>query len=115
RLVDTARALREGTPAPGFRGTHTTIGVVATDARLTKPEAARIAGLAHLGLAATLSPPHTTVDGDTLFCLSTGTVAAPGLEPIGLTAADCVAEAVVRAVRTATSLHGLPAWRDLPR
>ncbi|MBI3454646.1 MAG: P1 family peptidase [Candidatus Rokubacteria bacterium] len=112
QLVDAARALRAGAPVPGVQGTHTTIGVVATDARLTKAEARRLAGLAHLGLAAVLSPPHTTVDGDTLFCLSTGDIAAP-LDALGLAAADCVAEAVVRGVRAATSLGGLPAWRDL--
>jgi L-aminopeptidase/D-esterase-like protein len=112
-LVDTARVLREGAPPPAFRGTHTTIGVVATDARLTKAEAARLAGLAHLGLAATLSPPHTTVDGDALFALSTGDATAAPLDALGLAAADCVAEAVVRGVRAAVSLGGLPAWRDL--
>jgi L-aminopeptidase/D-esterase-like protein len=114
QLVDTARALRGGAPPPGFHGAHTTIGVVATDARLGRPEATRLAGLAHLGLAAALSPPHMTVDGDTLFCLSTGTAAAP-LDALGLAAADCVAEAILRGVRAATSLGGLPAWRDLGR
>jgi L-aminopeptidase/D-esterase-like protein len=112
RLVDSADALRGGATLTGSRGTHTTIGVVATDARLTKSEAARLAGLAHLGLAATLSPPHTTFDGDTLFCLSTGAAVAP-LDALGLAAADCVAEAVVRAVRAATTLAGVPAARDL--
>lgn len=110
-LVDTARALREGAPPPAFRGLHTTIGVVATDARLTKPQAAVLAGLAHLGLARTLSPPHTTVDGDTLFALSTGEREVP-LDRLGLAAQEAVARAVVRAVTTATSLGGIPACRD---
>ncbi len=113
RLVDAAQGLRDGAILGGFQGTHTTIGAVATDARLTKSEATRLAGLAHLGLAAALSPPHTTLDGDTLFCLSTGEIAAP-LDALGLAAAACVAEAVVRAVRAATSLGGVPALRDLP-
>lgn len=110
-LLDTARALREGAPPPAFRGLHTTIGVVATDARLTKPQAAVLAGLAHLGLARTLSPPHTTVDGDTLFALSTGEREVP-LDRLGLAAQEAVARAVVRAVTTATSLGGIPACRD---
>ncbi|MBI2460110.1 MAG: P1 family peptidase [Candidatus Rokubacteria bacterium] len=110
-LLDTARALREGAPPPAFRGLHTTIGVVATDARLTKPQAAVLAGLAHLGLARTLSPPHTTVDGDTLFALSTGEREVP-LDRLGLAAQEAVARAVVRAVTTATSLGGVPAWQD---
>lgn len=113
RLCDSARALRVGDATPAFPGTHTTIGVVATDARLAKPEAARLAGLAHLGLAAALSPPHTTVDGDALFALSTGAVTTVPLDRLGLAAADCVGAAVVRAIQAATSLGGLPAWRDL--
>lgn len=116
RLVDTARQLREGRITPGFRQTHTTIGVVATDAPLDGAEARRVAALAHLGLAAALSPPHLSVDGDALFCLATGSGAradAPSADALGLAAADCVAEAIVRAIRIATSLGGLPAWRDL--
>jgi L-aminopeptidase/D-esterase-like protein len=111
-LADAAAILRAGGVAPGFHGMHTTIGVVATDARLGKVEATRLAELAHLGLAATLSPPHTTVDGDTLFAVSTGDAVVP-FDALGLAAADCVAEAVVRAVRAATALGGVPAWRDL--
>jgi L-aminopeptidase/D-esterase-like protein len=116
RLVDSARALRAGEAAPAFRGTHTTIGVVATDARLGTADAARLAELAHLGLAAVLSPPHTTVDGDTLFSLSTaGLAGGPrvSLDALGLAAGDCVAEAVGRAIRAATALGGVPAWQDL--
>jgi L-aminopeptidase/D-esterase-like protein len=113
RFVDSAAALRAGRPLRGFRAANTTIGVVATDARLTKADATRLAGLAHLGLAATLSPPHTLLDGDTLFGLSTGAVPAP-LDALGLAAAECVADAVVRAVRAATGFGRIPAARDLP-
>jgi L-aminopeptidase/D-esterase-like protein len=115
-LVDTARALREGRITPGFRQTHTTIGIVATDAALDAAEARRVAALGHLGLAAALSPPHLSVDGDALFCLATGSLARaemPPVDALGLAAGDCVAEAIVRAIRTATGLGGLPAWRDL--
>ena len=116
RLVDTAHALREGRITPGFRQTHTTIGIVATDTTLDAVEARRVAALGHLGLAAALSPPHLSVDGDALFCLATGSLGraeTPPVDALGLAAADCVAESIVRAVRTATGLGGLPAWRDL--
>ena len=76
----------------------------------------RPVGVDDLGLAATLSPPHTSVDGDTLFCLSTAAAGAGprvGLDALGLAAADCVAEAVTRGIRQASALGGLPAWRDL--
>jgi L-aminopeptidase/D-esterase-like protein len=118
RLIDTARALREGRITPGFRQTHTTIGIVATDAALDAVEARRVAALGHLGLAAALSPPHLTVDGDALFCLATGSLGraeTPPIDALGLAAGDCVAEAIARAVRTATGLGGLPAWRELFR
>ncbi len=113
RLVDTARALREGGALGRFAGPgHTTVGVVATNARLGKPEAGKLAALALVGFARALSPPHTAFDGDTLFALSAGDVAAD-LTRLGLAAADAVARAIARAVRAATSLPGLPAAADL--
>lgn len=113
RLVDTARALREGDALGRFGGPgHTTIGVVATNARLAKPEAAKLAALGLVGFARALSPPHTAFDGDTLFALSVGDVGAD-LTRLGLAAADVVARAIARGVRAATSLPGLPAARDL--
>ncbi len=112
RLIDGARALAEGT-APRFAaGAHTTIGVVATDARLTKPESAKVAALGMLGFARSLSPPHTAFDGDTLFTLSVGDRRVD-VTALGLAAADAVAAAIVRAVRAATSVPGLPAAREL--
>ncbi|MBI3634755.1 MAG: P1 family peptidase [Candidatus Rokubacteria bacterium] len=113
RLIDSARALRAGEAGTRFSAPlHTTIGVVATDARLDKPGAARLASLGMLGFARTLSPPHTAFDGDTLFAVSAGEILAD-VTTLGLAAADVVADAIVRAVRHATSLPGLPAARDL--
>ncbi len=116
QLIDTARQLRENRIMPGFGRTHTTIGIVATDAPLDAAEARRVAALGQLGLAAALSPPHLSVDGDALFCLATGSLAraeSPTADALGLAAADCVAEAIARAIRTAAALGGLPAWGDL--
>jgi L-aminopeptidase/D-esterase-like protein len=114
RLLDTTQALLTGSAALGRFATpeHTTIGVVATDARLTKPECAKLASLAMLGFARTLAPPHTAFDGDTLFALSVGDTPAD-LTRLGLAAADAVARAIARGVRAAVSLPGLPAARDL--
>jgi L-aminopeptidase/D-esterase-like protein len=127
RLIDSAEALRSGRefyltqgPSPGpctprfGSGENTTIGVIATNARLDKPEAAKVAALGFLGYARALSPPHTAFDGDTLFALSVGDVVAD-VTRIGLGAADAVAAAIVRGVRAATSLPDLPAARDLTR
>ena len=114
RLIDTARALLDGHAELGRFAApqHTTIGVVATDARLTKPECAKLASLAMTGFAHALSPPHTAFDGDTLFALSLGDEPTD-ITRLGLAAADVVAQAIVRGVRAATSLPNLPAARDL--
>jgi L-aminopeptidase/D-esterase-like protein len=95
---------------------NTTIGVVVTDAVLTKEEATELAGIAHDGLAQTIRPAHTRVDGDTLFVLATGAGPVTGramLDSVrlGHAAGQAVAAAVLRAVRCATSLGGIPAAR----
>jgi L-aminopeptidase/D-esterase-like protein len=114
RLVDSARVLRTEAALTRFGGApeHTTIGLVATNVRLAKPEAAKLAALAMLGFARALSPPHTAFDGDTLFALSLGE-ATLDLTRLGLLAADVVARAIARGVLAATSLPGLPAARDV--
>lgn len=112
-LVDGARVLLSAGAPERFAGpTHTTIGVVATDARLTKAEASKVASLGMLGFARALSPAHTAFDGDTLFALSVGQTPAD-VTRLGLAAAEAVAQAIARGVRAATSLPDLPAARDL--
>lgn len=89
---------------PHFRsGENTTIGVVATNARLTKAQATKIAAMAHDGLARSIRPAHTSVDGDTLFCLSTGELVLDEvpLDRIGTAAAYVMEKAVCRAVKAA--------------
>ncbi len=121
-LRHSARSLAHGElPSELVAGAATTIGVVATDATLTRPQANRIATMAHDGLARSISPVHTMFDGDTLFVLATGTAnaAAAGagnavsVTVLGALAAEAVARAVLAAVRHASGLPGLPALRDL--
>lgn len=111
-IVDAASVMRE----PSWQTVNdparaavqnTTLAVVATNARLTKSEAQRVAMMAHDGLARVIRPLHTPMDGDAVFALSTGDLAA-GVGLIGAAAADALAEAVVSAVRAATPLGGLP-------
>jgi L-aminopeptidase/D-esterase-like protein len=95
-------------------GANTTIGAIATTARLDSAAANRLATLGHDGLALAIRPAHTQHDGDTLFAISLPIADAPpptALEfaVLGEAAAQVVAEAIVRGVRTATSLHGVPA------
>jgi L-aminopeptidase/D-esterase-like protein len=92
-------------------GTNTTLAVVATNAALTKSAATKVAQMAHDGLARAIRPVHTMFDGDTIFALATGAVAAD-TNVIGALAADVVAQAVLAAVRAARPLGGLPAVGD---
>ena len=115
-LADARRLLRaEMVPAPRSLE-NTTLAVVATNARLTKSDAAKVAQMAHDGLARAIWPVHTPADGDTVFALATGSRAAgDDLLIIGALAADVTARAIIRAVTTATGLEGIPAHRDLSR
>jgi L-aminopeptidase/D-esterase-like protein len=118
-LIDTRRALLAGrAPQPLLAGTNTTIGVIATDALLTKAQAQRLAQVGHDGLARAINPVHTLSDGDTLFALGTGRAAAsPGMMVLSVMAAEAVARATVAAVRAATGVQvqglRLPSTVDL--
>lgn len=95
---------------------HTVIGCVITDAPLDKPSAARVADLAHTGIARAVDPAHTTLDGDAIFCLATGTAdlgAHDGqVDLIAALAAEVVAEATRAGPIAATGAHGLPGLAD---
>ncbi|MBI3490903.1 MAG: P1 family peptidase, partial [Acidobacteria bacterium] len=93
---------------------NTTLGVIATNATLTKTQAKRVAQMAHDGFARAIAPIHTSADGDAIFALATGAQPATAdASRIGALAADVMAEAIVRAARQATSVPGFPALRDL--
>jgi len=86
---------------------NTVIGVVATNADLTKAQATKVAQMAHNGIARTVRPAHTMLDGDVIFALSTGTKKAD-VSAIGAFAAEVMAEAIVRGVKNAKPAGGLP-------
>jgi len=92
---------------------NTTIGVVATNAALTKSQASKIASMAQNGYARTLRPAHTMYDGDTIFTMATGEIEAD-MNVVGLLAARVMERAVVAAARNATPLYGLPCSSDVP-
>ncbi len=97
-------------PRP-LESSNTVIGVVATNARLTRDGAAKVAQMAHDGLARAVNPAHTLVDGDTLFSLASGEIPAD-VNLVGAFAAEVVAQAIRSGVRAATSLAGVRAWND---
>lgn len=115
RLRNTIAQLRDGQRVLAGEGDqkNTTLAVVATNARLTKDQATKVAQMAHDGLARAINPVHTPFDGDTVFALATGTLgAAADTGAVGALAAEVVAEAIVRAVLRATSLPGYPCQAD---
>ena len=115
KLADARKLIRSGAQAASPRpGENTTIGVVATNARLTKAQASRMASMADDGLARALYPSHTLSDGDTVFALATGGWNGNAdVSIVGALAADAMSEAIVRAAVMAKSSGGLPAAVDI--
>jgi putative pantetheine hydrolase len=120
RAAAAAAAAAEATTAVTGAGLgepfHTTIGVVATDATLTKAQCQKLAGIAHDGMARAIRPVHSMFDGDTVFALATG--AGPGLDPVAFNAvlaaaADAFSRAVVHGMLAATSAGGFRAYADI--
>jgi L-aminopeptidase/D-esterase-like protein len=116
-FADARTMLRRGQTGQQPRpGENTTIGLVATNARLTKTQAQRMALMADDGLARAIFPSHTMGDGDTVFALATGQWNGDvNITQIGALAADVMARAIVRAATEATGLANIPAARDLKK
>lgn len=107
-FVNTVEHMKHGGGAGGGNAPrNTTLGVVATNVRLSKVQTNMLAHMASIGMARTIYPVNTTVDGDTVFALSLGDHQAD-LNVLGVAAAEALAEAILRAVRMATTLGGVP-------
>lgn len=105
-FADTARQLKRGV-RPGFPRTNTTLVVVATNAALDKAGAQRLAALAQAGMARAIRPVHTPYDGDLVIALSLGRAEAD-LSTLGVAAAEAVEQAILRAVKLAPTMGGVP-------
>lgn len=115
-LADARKLLRSGALARPRPAQNTTIGLVATNARLSKDQANRMALMADDGFARAIVPSHTNGDGDTVFALATGRWSGEAdVTLVGALAAEAMADAIVRAATQATGLPGLPAVRDLKK
>jgi L-aminopeptidase/D-esterase-like protein len=105
-FADTEEQMKRG--ARGGRAlSHTTLAVVATNARLTKVQATKLAQLAGLGMARTIYPVNTMFDGDVVFALSLGDRGGD-INTLGVAAAEAVSQAILRAVRLAKTMGGVP-------
>jgi L-aminopeptidase/D-esterase-like protein len=108
-FLDTLDVLRRRPPSRHEAFTNSTIGVIATNATLTREQAYRLAVMAHDGLSRTVRPAHSPVDGDTFFALVTGaTEAAVDLTALGALSSRAVERAIVRAITQAKGLAGVP-------
>ncbi len=114
RLIDSAAMLKKGASVPGWGAgfQNTTLGVVATNVNLSKRQTIKVAQMAQSGLSRTISPVHSTVDGDLIFALSAGQE-KEDVNTVGLMAEEVIVSAVMRAVQNADGLGFLPAYKDL--
>ena len=114
RFIDSAAKIKGGVSVsrPDASFQNTTLGVVATNVKLTKRQTIKVAQMAQSGFARTIAPIHSTVDGDLIFALSAGNVPWD-VNAVGIMAEEAVAAAVIRAVCAADGLGLLPAYRDL--
>jgi len=111
-LDNTLELMKQGYTYLSEPGRNTVVGVVATNAALTKAQAAKIAGMAHDGLARSINPSHSMHDGDTIFTLSLGDRLSD-VTSVGSMAAEVTGMAIVNAVKKAASLDGVPCTNDL--
>jgi L-aminopeptidase/D-esterase-like protein len=113
-FADTAAILRDGRAGAIFELTSTVIGIVATNARLTKEETNKLAQMAANGIARTILPAHTSYDGDVVFALSRADSASTtNVSAIGSAAAEALADAILDAITCAESVEGIPAAHDV--
>jgi L-aminopeptidase/D-esterase-like protein len=113
RLANAAASLTRLEVLRGFSATNTVLGVVGTNATLSKAELTRVAQMAHDGIARAVSPSHTLYDGDTIFALSTGSYGRVETTVIGALAAHTMAQAIVNGVVHADGVDNLPAYQEL--
>jgi L-aminopeptidase/D-esterase-like protein len=111
-FADSARHIRRGVVRQRFGEPNTTVGVVATNARLTREEAQKIAQMGHNALARCIRPVHTLFDGDIIFVLSHPEIRAD-LHVVGLLAQAALEGAILSAVQSAHGLGVLPSWQEL--
>lgn len=98
-------------PKNPFKG-NTTIGIIVTNADFTKAEANKVASMAHNGYGRTMRPAHTMFDGDTIFTMSTNKVKAD-VTTVGMLAANVMEKAILRGVKSAQGLFGIPSYSDI--
>lgn len=112
KFIDIQEKFLSDNCSTGFDVCNTTIGIICTNAALSKSEMTKVSQMAHDGLARTIYPIHTTSDGDTLFASSVGNISS-SVNVVGMLAAEVIANAVLNAVKSADSRRGYLSYNDV--
>jgi L-aminopeptidase/D-esterase-like protein len=111
-LVSSEGEMRKGVTRKRFSHGNTTISILITNASLTKNDAIKVAQIAGLGFADSISPPHTTFDGDIIFVLSVGNIKAD-INIIGLLGKEAISKSIIRGIKLADGFGIIPAYKDI--
>ena len=113
-LLNTYEMMKQGVMKGGFSIDNTTIGVVATNAKLTKAQCKKISQMSHDGYAKAIFPIHTPHDGDTIFTMSTGEVEVEAdLTLLGSLATEVVEKSIINAIKNAKSIQNIVSYKEL--
>ena len=114
RLLNTYDIMKQGVMKGGFSIDNTTIGIVATNAKLTKAQCKKISQMAHDGYAKAIFPIHTPHDGDTIFTMATGKIEVEAdLTLLGCLATEAVEKSIINAVKSAKSIQNIVSYKEL--
>ena len=113
-LLNTYEMMKQGVMKGGFSIDNTTIGVVATNAKLTKAQCKKISQMSHDGYAKAIFPIHTPHDGDTIFTMSTGEIEVEAdLTLLGSLATEVVEKSIINAIKNAKSIQNIVSYKEL--
>ena len=113
-LLNTYEMMKQGVMKGGFSIDNTTIGVVATNAKLTKAQCKKISQMSHDGYAKAIFPIHTPHDGDTIFTMSTGEIEVESdLTLLGSLATEVVEKSIINAIKNAKSIQNIVSYKEL--
>ena len=114
KVLNTYDIMKKGITKGGFNIDNTTIGIVATNAKLNKAECKKVSQMAHNGYAKTIFPIHTPHDGDTIFTMATGEIEAEvDITLLGSLATEVVEKSVINAIKNATGVKNILSYKDL--
>lgn len=111
-FLNTYELMKQGVNKGGFNIDNTTIGVVVTNAKLSKTQCKKISQMAHNGFAKAIFPIHTPHDGDTIFTLATGKIEAD-VALLGSIASEVVEESIINAIKSATKTNNIPSYKEI--